>query len=267
MTSDVIDDFKLEAMADRIDNVRGERNTLNVVDIRQGATLYWMDDIKEEGESPNPENTRESFISDSVDVKVEDTYDYVCDIKEENVSQNMDNIERSLTFENINIKVEDTYDYVCDIKEENVSQNMDNIERSLTFENINIKVEDTYDYISDTKKEGVSQIMDLIRENSTCNNIDIKVEDHDVCMDDTNIKEMSYNHDGIEQQEHEEGDRKENTGSLFLFFSYKFIQSWKYLMTLYIGMPVVFIRSPLIIHLNWTMNFLSCNLKMMLAYV
>ena len=177
MTSNVIGDIKLEGVADSREQVGGQRNTLNVVDIRQGGTIYHMDDIKEEGEPPNPENTRESFISDSTDVKVEDTYDYITDIKGEDISQNMDNIERSLTFNNIDIKVEDTYDYVSDINEKDVSQNMD-----------------------------------LIRENYTCNNIDIKEED----SDDTNIEDVSYHHDGIEQQDHHEAETRENTGSLFI---------------------------------------------------
>ena len=54
--------------------------------------------------------------------------------------------------------------------------------------------------------------MDLIGENYSCNNIDIKVEDSDVCTDDTNIEDMSYRHDDIEQQDLE-AERRENTGS------------------------------------------------------
>ena len=196
VTSDVIDDIKLEGVADRIDNVRGQRDTLKFGDIRQGGTIYCVDDIKEEGEPPNPENTRESFISDSGDIKVEDIYDYVCDIKGEGISQNVDNSERILTCDSIDIKVEDTYDDISDIKEEDVSQNMD-----------------------------------LVGENYSCNNIDIKVEDRDVCMDDTNIEDMSYRHDVIEQQDLET-ERRENTGSLFLLYLHAIMERFDDIISL-----------------------------------
>ena len=122
----------------------------------------------------------------------------------------------------INMKHEDTDDCIDDIKEDSNSQNMDNIDRSLTCESIDSKDKDTDgdDCIDDIKEDGISQNMDEIRENYSCNNIHIKVEESKVSMDDTCEADISYNHDGIEQQHrdgigqqhHEEAERRQDTG-------------------------------------------------------
>ena len=78
------------------------------------------DSIKEERDSPDMDNIRESFTCDRNDIK-ENTFDNI-DIKDEGASQNLQDISEGCTCECDDI----------DIKEEGVSQNMDNISEECT---------------------------------------------------------------------------------------------------------------------------------------
>ena len=209
---------------DGIYNVTEEQNTFkfNVCDRRQGDSTDYTANIKEEPHSPNMENISESFTCDRSDIKEEDSSDDINDMKDEGFSHNMDNIRENHTGNNIDcieerdsqeahiresyncdsidIKVEDD---ISDNEGEDTRNNMDDIGEHFTWDN------------TDIKEEGVSQNMDELRKNYTCDSAEFKEQDSDVYMDGTNEDgtSISYNSDGLEQQEHDEATGAEKTGT------------------------------------------------------
>ena len=194
-TSDVADGIKVDGASSIIHSVTGEWNTSNVDEVKQRVTTYCMDSIKQERDSPDIDNIRESFPFDRNDIKEKNTYDYVNDVKEE---VNLGIIRGECSFDDIDIKEEGASQNVQDIgehctfhkiniKEEEVSQNMQDIGEAWTCDNVDIK------------EEGVSQNMDDIGEDCSYDNSDIK-EDTRVYMDDME-ETISYNSCGTERQE------------------------------------------------------------------
>ena len=193
-TSDVADGIKVDGASSIIHSVTGEWNTSNVDEVKQRVTTYCTDSIKQERDSPDIDNIRESFPFDRNDIKEKDTYDYVNDVKEE---VNLGIIRGECPFDDI------------DIKEEGVSQNVQDVGEHCTFHKINIK------------EEEVSQNMDDIGEDRSYDNSGIKEEDTRVYMDDME-ETISYNSCGTERQERDRasGGSKakgvETTGNLSL---------------------------------------------------
>ena len=207
---------KEEGVSQNMDNI-GEKYTCDSIV------------IKEEPDSPNMENIRDNDTYDSI-VSKEDTYDHMNDINEEGISQNMDNITENITCDNIDIKEEP----------ESPNSNMDNIRESSTYDSFGSAEEDIYNDMTDLSEKGISQNMeDRVTENNMCDNTDIKEEPKSANMDSTeesfsgdsiDIKEedaydyvndmreegITYNHNGIEQQEHNETKGAEKPGNLFV---------------------------------------------------
>ena len=186
-TSGVTDGIKVEG-ASSINNVTGEWNSSNVDEIKQSRMTYCTDSIKEERDSPDMDNIRESFTCDRNAMKEKDTYNYMNDMNEEGIRQCINNIRENYNYDNI------------DIEENMVAQYMRNIGERCTFDNIDIK------------EEGVCQNMDDIGKDCGGEDIDIEEEDTSVSMDD--IEEgISYNIGGTERQEQHEAHKQEMTGN------------------------------------------------------
>ena len=110
---------------------------------------------------------------------------YMDHIKEERKSPNIDDIDQSNPCDDV------------DISEEGVRRNMENFGENYIYDNSDIKVE-----------------VDCHDMESTCVSIDIKEEDTDVYIDDIKAKRISNNHDGLEQQEHDEAKETRNKGNV-----------------------------------------------------
>ena len=219
-TSDVSDGVKVDGASSIIHSVTGEWNTSNVDEVKQRVTTYCTDSIKQERDSPDIDNIRESFTCDRNDIKEKDNYDYVNDVKEE---VNLRIISGECTFDNI------------DIKEEGASQNVQDFSEECSFGNIDIKEEGVSQNVQDIgehcteewtcdnvhiKKEAVSQSLDDIGEDRSYDNSGIKAEDTSFYMDDME-ETICYNSCGTERQEWDrasgglEAKGVETTGDLF----------------------------------------------------
>ena len=157
-----------------------------------------IDGIKVEGTADSIENVNEDLNALNGDTRQEDTTYCRDSIKVERDSpNNMDNIKETFT---------------CDRNEED-SYEEDSYEED-SYEEDSYE-EDSYDYVKDIKKEELTQNVDSITENTTCDNY--VEEDPDAYIDD--IKEEGityYNHDGMDQQGHEETKGAGKTGNLFI---------------------------------------------------
>ena len=229
-----------EGTTDDVDNVTEEQNNINICDIRQGDTTDYSANIKEEPHSPNVENISERNDS------IEDSSDDINDMKDEGFSHNMDDIRQNRAWNNIDLREErdsreahirESYncdridikleppDDISDSEGEDTRKNMDDIGEHFTWNSTDIRkkgVSQNMDelrenYSSDDnniKKGGTSHYQDSIGETSPCDNIDIKEEDSDVSMDDSNEDGISYNSDGLEQQEYDAATGAEKTGNV-----------------------------------------------------